>query len=98
VSITSGYGSVSNNSGFPYHYSASKAALNQYTRSLAADVAKDHVTAIVLDPGWVRTDMGGPDATLTPDRSVAGMIAVIDDLTPRATSRFLDHQGVEQPW
>jgi NAD(P)-dependent dehydrogenase (short-subunit alcohol dehydrogenase family) len=99
VSITSGYGSVSGNtSGFPYHYSASKAALNQYMRSLAADLAKDQVTTIVMNPGWVRTDMGGPNATLTVDRSVSGMIAVVDELTPRDNNKFLDWQGVEQAW
>jgi NAD(P)-dependent dehydrogenase (short-subunit alcohol dehydrogenase family) len=98
VSITSGYGSVSSNEGFPYHYSASKAALNMYTRSLAADLKDAGVTAVAMNPGWVSTDMGGSAAPVTPQQSVEGMIQVIDKLTPSKTSRFLTWQGGESPW
>jgi NAD(P)-dependent dehydrogenase (short-subunit alcohol dehydrogenase family) len=99
VSLSSGYGSISSNtSGFPYHYSASKAALNMYMRSLAADLKKRGVTVAVLDPGWVRTDMGGPHATLSPERSVKGMIRVIDKLTFKNTSQFLTWKGKKEDW
>lgn len=99
VSISSGYGSVSENTGgFPYYYSASKAALNQYMRSLAADLKSSGITTVLFNPGWVTTDMGGPQAQLPPSESVHGMIRVIDALKPRDSGRFLSWQGVEEPW
>jgi NAD(P)-dependent dehydrogenase (short-subunit alcohol dehydrogenase family) len=99
VSISSGYGSVSENTGgFPYYYSASKAALNQYMRSLAADLKSSGITTVLLNPGWVSTDMGGPQASLSPRKSVSGMIRVIDALKPMDTGRFLSWQGGDEPW
>jgi NAD(P)-dependent dehydrogenase (short-subunit alcohol dehydrogenase family) len=98
VSITSGYGSVADNTGFPLYYAASKAALNQFTRSLATDVKLKSIAAIVMSPGWVKTDMGGATAPLSPEKSVGGMLKVIDTLTPADTSRFLDWQGHEVNW
>jgi NAD(P)-dependent dehydrogenase (short-subunit alcohol dehydrogenase family) len=99
VSISSGYGSVSANTrGFPYYYSASKAALNMFMRSLAADAKRWGITTVLLDPGWVSTDMGGPGAPLTPEVAVRAMIRVIDALTPRRNGRFLTWQGDEQNW
>jgi NAD(P)-dependent dehydrogenase (short-subunit alcohol dehydrogenase family) len=99
VNITSGYGSVSSNTGdFPYYYSASKAALNMFMRSLAGDPGARGVTTIVMSPGWVKTDMGTSAAPLEAKTSVAGMIKVIDNLTPDDNSRFLNYKGEEQPW
>jgi hypothetical protein len=51
-----------------------------------------------MSPGWVKTDMGGANAPLTPDKSVAGMLKVIDSLTPADTSRFLDWRGDQVAW
>jgi NAD(P)-dependent dehydrogenase (short-subunit alcohol dehydrogenase family) len=99
VSLSSGYGSVSaNTGGFPYYYSASKAALNMFMRSLAADAKRWGITTILLDPGWVSTDMGGPHAPMTPKQSVRGMIQVIDTLRPQHNARFFTSQGDEQAW
>jgi NAD(P)-dependent dehydrogenase (short-subunit alcohol dehydrogenase family) len=99
IGISSGYGSVSANSGgFPYYYSASKAALNMFMRSLAGDAQRWGLTTALLDPGWVRTDMGGSGAPITPEQSVRGMIRVIDGLTPRHNGRFFTWQGHEQAW
>ncbi len=99
VSLSSGYGSVSaNTGGFPYYYSASKAALNMFMRSLASEAKQWGITTVLLDPGWVRTDMGGRSATLTPRQSVEGMIRVIDTLTRRQNGRFLTWRGHEQVW
>ncbi|MEO6437502.1 MAG: SDR family oxidoreductase [Tepidisphaeraceae bacterium] len=98
VNITSGYGSVSGNTGFPYYYAASKAALNMYMRSFAADAGANPVTTILMNPGWVRTDMGTSAAPLSPAESVGGMIQVIDKLTPADNSRFLNHAGDEEAW
>lgn len=99
VNITSGYGSISENiSGFPYYYSAAKAALNQMTRSLAHDVQKLRITAVVMDPGWVATDMGGKGAPVSPAEAVRAMIKVIESLTPSANGQNLDRFGEKQPW
>jgi NAD(P)-dependent dehydrogenase (short-subunit alcohol dehydrogenase family) len=99
VSLSSGYGSVSANAGgFPYYYAASKAALNMFMRSLAGDTAAAGVTTVLLDPGWVSTDMGGRHAPITPTDSVASLLRVIDGLAPRDNGRFLDRHGQAKPW
>jgi NAD(P)-dependent dehydrogenase (short-subunit alcohol dehydrogenase family) len=99
INISSGYGSVSaNTAGFPYYYSASKAALNMFMRSLAANTKRWGITTVLLDPGWVSTDMGGPGAPLVPEEAVAAMIRVIDALTPQYNGRFLTWRGDEQDW
>jgi len=99
VSITSVYGSIgSNNSGGSYVYRSSKAALNAAMRSLAIDLQDEGVTVVVFHPGWVRTDMGGPNATVTPQDSVAGMRALIDLLKPSQSGHFYGYDGAEIPW
>lgn len=99
VSVTSGYGSVSGNSGgFPYHYSASKAALNMYMRSLAGDAKSIGGVVAVVDPGWVRTDMGGAGATLSPEESVGGLVRVIDALAATDNGSFIDYRGKHVAW
>jgi NAD(P)-dependent dehydrogenase (short-subunit alcohol dehydrogenase family) len=99
VAISSEYGSVSENTdGFPYYYAASKAALNMLMRSLAPEARRRGIVTAILDPGWVRTDMGGPQAPLTPVRSVAGMMAVIDGLSARDSGRFYTWEGTPAPW
>lgn len=99
VSLTSVYGSIgSNNSGGSYLYRSSKAALNAAMRSLAVDLRDEGVTVVVFHPGWVRTDMGGPNASLTPQDSVAGMRALIDLLKPSQSGRFYGYDGAEIPW
>ena len=99
VSISSGYGSVSSNDGsFPLWYGASKAALNMGMRTAAAQLAKDQFTVAVISPGWVKTEMGGPGATLTPEQSVSGIVRVIDELDPGKNGKFLDYRGREIPW
>lgn len=99
VNITSGYGSISNASGGGWHsYKASKAALNMLSRIQAAEVQSDGVIVVAMNPGWVRTDMGGSQARLSPDESVAGVLEVIGDLTLEDSGRFLDYQGRERAW
>lgn len=99
VNISSGYGSVSENTGgFPYYYSASKAALNQYMRSLSSDLRTSGIITVLLNPGWASTYMGGPQAPLSPGESVSGMLKVIEALSLRDTGRFFSWQGVEEPW
>jgi NAD(P)-dependent dehydrogenase (short-subunit alcohol dehydrogenase family) len=99
ANISSGYGSVSRNDGhFPYHYSASKSALNQYMRSFVQDASPLGITVLILSPGWVRTDMGGKDATLSPEESVAGMIRIIDGIAPEQTSSWFNYDGQPVEW
>jgi len=98
VSITSGYGSVADNNGFPYYYAASKAALNMFMRSFAGDAAARGIITIVMSPGWVQTDMGGKSAPTPPEQSAAGMLKVIDGLTDADNSTFKDWRGKEVSW
>ena len=71
VTTTSGMGSLSDNtSGGSIAYRSSKAAVNMVTRSAAIDLAPQGITCVVVNPGWVKTDMGGPNATLTAQESV----------------------------
>ena len=99
VNLSSGLGSIStNDSGGWSAYRASKAALNQLTRTLAAELANEGFTIVAISPGWVRTDMGGSGATLSPGESVAAMIEVLDRLKPSDTGRFFDQRGRQMPW
>ncbi|MDH3283128.1 MAG: SDR family oxidoreductase [Acidobacteriota bacterium] len=98
VQITSRMGSIAQNEGGYYAYRASKAALNMLNRSLAAELGGEGFTCVVLHPGWVRTDMGGPNARLSPEESVSGIIRVMDGLTREDSGRFFDHSGEELPW
>ncbi|RPH97473.1 MAG: SDR family oxidoreductase [Lysobacterales bacterium] len=99
VTVSSDLGSMALNTfgGF-YAYRASKAAVNAITRSMAIDLAGRGIIAIALHPGWVLTDMGGPDAQLTVETSVRGLQQVIDGLRPEDSGKFLSWDGLELPW
>ncbi len=81
-----------------YAYSASKAALNMFTRLLACDLRQAGITVISLHPGWVQTDMGGPKAPTPVDESVRGMIGVIDRMTLENTGQFWQYIGEQMAW
>ncbi len=99
ANLSSKMGSIADNgSGGTYLYRASKAALNAATKSMAVDLARRGIIAIVLHPGWVKTDMGGPGALISVETSVRGMREVIDRLTPADSGRFIDRTGVDVPW
>jgi len=98
ANISSGYGSLTDNQNFPYSYSASKAALNQLMRSWASDPLTSKVLTLLLDPGWVRTDMGGAGAALSADTSVRGMIKVIEHAGKSEHGKFIDFQGQSANW
>ena len=78
-------------------YAISKAALNMATRQLARALAP-RVTVFCAHPGWVKTDMGGAGATLTPQESVAGLLKVLDAAKPNAAGTFVDFRGHKLPW
>ena len=97
--LSSNLGSITENErGNFYGYRESKAALNMFTKTLAAELGPEGFTCIVLTPGWVQTDMGGPNATLTPAESIAGMKAVLDRLTPADNGTFWSYNGSQVPW
>ncbi|MFM1895301.1 MAG: hypothetical protein RLZZ385_375 [Pseudomonadota bacterium] len=99
VYITSKMGSIDDNTGGgSYIYRSSKTALNQVVRSLSVDLAGEGFTVAVLHPGWVLTDMGGPNALIDTHTSVQGMMAVIDSLGPTTNGRFFNYDGREIPW
>jgi NAD(P)-dependent dehydrogenase (short-subunit alcohol dehydrogenase family) len=98
VNITSTLGSIQNNNGGMYPYRASKAALNQLTKTMSLDLEKEGFICIVMHPGWVRTEMGGIWATYTPEQSVRSMIHTIDRLVRSSNGRFFDLNGNQIPW
>jgi len=99
ANVSSGYGSISGNTNrSPYYYSAAKSALHQLMRSFAADGRQWNIATVLLDPGWVQTDMGGPNAPLPVDQSIGGMIQVIDNLTVETTGRFVKWDGSPMAW
>ena len=97
--LSSNLGSIAENErGSFYGYRESKAALNMFTKTLAAELGPEGFTCIVLTPGWVQTDMGGPNAPLQPADSIAGMKAVLDKLTPADNGTFWSYNGSQVPW
>jgi NAD(P)-dependent dehydrogenase (short-subunit alcohol dehydrogenase family) len=97
ASISSIMGSIEDNSsGRYYAYRMSKAALNAWNKSFSIDFPQ--ITALVLHPGWVKTEMGGAQAPLAPERSAEGLLKVISTATTSMTGRFFDYRGNELPW
>jgi NAD(P)-dependent dehydrogenase (short-subunit alcohol dehydrogenase family) len=79
-------------------YRMSKVALNKGMQALATELAPRGIAAVAIDPGWVRTDMGGPGADISTDQSVAGMMAVMDRFTLANSGSFLAYDGSPFPW
>jgi NAD(P)-dependent dehydrogenase (short-subunit alcohol dehydrogenase family) len=99
ASITSGMGSIADNtSGGSYAYRSSKAALNAAMKSLSIDLAGRGISVIVINPGWVKTDMGGSGGKFSPAESVARMRKIIDHAGAAQTGKFFNHDGTEYPW
>ncbi len=99
VGISSGLASLErNNDGGWYGYRAAKAALNMFLRTLAAELRSEGFLCVLLDPGWVRTDMGGPGAPTSPKQSVRAMLKVMDRLSPSENGRFFNSRGKEVSW
>jgi NAD(P)-dependent dehydrogenase (short-subunit alcohol dehydrogenase family) len=99
VTLTSGMGSIADNtSGGSIVYRSSKAAVNMVMRSLAIDLAPRGITCVVINPGWVQTDMGGTNATLEPSDSISRMRRVIATLGPKQSGKFFNHTGREYSW
>lgn len=99
MNISSQLASIANNKGgstLPYR--ASKAALNQLTVCMANELRADEFCCVCVHPGWVKTDMGGPNAPLTPPESAGYLVRLLDGLTPAKSGAFLNYDGATMPW
>jgi NAD(P)-dependent dehydrogenase (short-subunit alcohol dehydrogenase family) len=97
--MSSGQGSVSNNTnGNREVYRGSKAALNMFMRSFAARHAGDRRTMVLMAPGWVRTEMGGPGARLSIEESVPNIVNTLLATHGKPGLHYLDYLGRPVPW
>lgn len=97
--MSSGQGSIADNeSGRRELYRGSKAALNQFMRSFAARQAQTPRAMLLIAPGWVRTELGGPEGRLSIDESVPGVVNVILTKMGRPGLEYLDYRGRTVRW
>ncbi|MEU6238093.1 SDR family NAD(P)-dependent oxidoreductase [Kitasatospora sp. NPDC047058] len=97
--MSSDQGSITlNTDGGQDLYRASKSALNQLMRCYAARHATGTRTLLLMDPGWVRTELGGPDADLSVEESIPGVAETIEQHRGKPGLHFVDHQGQVVPW
>ncbi len=99
VNISSLMGSIADNdSGGSIFYRSSKAALNAAMKSLAIELKDQSVGVLIFHPGWVKTDMGGPNALINAEQSVAGMRALIENFSLDQSGSFVKYDGTTMPW
>jgi NAD(P)-dependent dehydrogenase (short-subunit alcohol dehydrogenase family) len=97
--MSSGQGSITNNENGHYEiYRGSKTALNMFMRSFAARHADDPRTLLLMAPGWVRTELGGPQARLSVEESIPNLANVMDAQAGKAGLQYLDYLGRKVPW
>lgn len=96
INISSLAGSVSQKEDARYYcYSASKAALNMLTRAMAAELRPRGITVVAVTPGWVKTELGGPQAPLSVEESVRSLAGTIERVSPQDAGQFLDRNGLK---
>ena len=99
ATLSSKMGSIDDNtSGGSYMYRSTKTAINMVMKSLSVDLAPVGIAVVTLHPGWVETDMGGPNALINTETSVAGLRKVIDNLSLSNTGRFIAYDGKQIAW
>jgi NAD(P)-dependent dehydrogenase (short-subunit alcohol dehydrogenase family) len=97
--LSSKMGSMTDNgSGGSYIYRSSKAALNAVVKSMSIDLRPQEIKVVALHPGWVKTDMGGPNAEISTQESVSRMFEHLLSLTMADSGRFIDIDGSDIPW
>ena len=99
ATLTSKMGSIDDNtSGESYSYRSSKTAVNMVMKSLSIDLKPYGISVVTLHPGWVQTDMGGPNGLINAQTSVAGLRAVIENLSLVNTGQFIAFDGKAIAW
>lgn len=98
INVTSQLGASTWPTGGFYAYGATKAALNRMMRSVAMDVKDRGIVIGLVHPGWVQTDMGGPNAEITAQESASGIRKVTEDWTLDKSGDFYRWNGEEHPW
>jgi NAD(P)-dependent dehydrogenase (short-subunit alcohol dehydrogenase family) len=98
VNITSVMGSIQLSTGDMVPYRVSKAALNMLTKNLAIAYQPYGITVVGLHPGWVRTDMGGPEAPLSVEESVTRLLGIIESLSPSRSGEVISFEGQVIPY
>ena len=102
ISISSDWASIkereTSESGSFYPYRCSKSALNMGMKNLSIDVKEDRILITSIHPGWVQTDMGGPQGELTVEDSVSSMVKIMSNLTEKNHGTFVKFDGDFIPW
>ena len=99
VTLSSKMGSLDDNtSGGSYIYRSTKTAVNMVMKSLSIDLKPLGISVVTLHPGWVQTDMGGPNGLIDTKTSVTGLRRVIDELSIKNTGKFIAYDGKELAW
>jgi len=98
VFTSSSMASIAASSSGEYIYRSSKAALNMFVARAAQELASKNIRTVAMDPGWVRTDMGGSAASLSPEESVSGIKATLDALGQDQSGVYLRYDGSSLPW
>jgi NAD(P)-dependent dehydrogenase (short-subunit alcohol dehydrogenase family) len=97
--LSSKMGSMDDNtSGGSYIYRSSKAALNAVVKSMSVDLYDKNIKCVALHPGWVKTDMGGPNAEISTRESVTKIFNTLLSLKMEDSGRFIDIDGTDVPW
>ncbi|TMN87572.1 short-chain dehydrogenase [Pseudoalteromonas phenolica] len=87
-----------NTKGGGYIYRSSKAALNSVVKSLSNDLLPQGIKTVALHPGWVQTEMGGPNALISAQESAIGLKQVIESLSEEQSGGFYSYKGEQIPW
>ncbi len=98
VMMTSQMASTEEGNGGAYIYRSSKAALNNVAKNLSEELSARGIIVLAMDPGWVKTDMGGSSAPLTPEFSVRNMRRIFAKAGRRQTGHYLKYDGTSHPW
>lgn len=97
--MSSGQGSIANNeTGMREVYRGTKAALNMYMRCFASHADQTDRAMVVMAPGWVKTELGGPEARLTIGESIPNLVNVLLEKRGKPGLEYLDYLGRTVPW